>query len=288
MSTDLSMAVGPPKAVHGPFRKALRNPLVFIPTVVIAIAILVSLALPLLPLPDPIQQDLVKSLAPPSAEHLLGTDQLGRDLLSRLLWGMRASLIAALIAVTVAVVIGVPLGLIAGYAGGLLDQILARIADVVLTLPALILLLTVYTAMGVGINGQMVALGILFAPRIYRVVRAETRNWASLPFITAGRMSGVPHWRILTRYLFPGVRPQVAVQLSYLLGLALVVEAGISFLGVGVRPPHPSLGALLNGASAMLTLDPKLVVLPATLLTILILSLNLLGDRATKEVRGND
>ncbi|MFI0370759.1 ABC transporter permease [Actinomadura sp. 1N219] len=251
----------------------------------VVLCLLVTVLVPFLPVADPSRQDVGRTLADMSGDHWLGTDQLGRDLFSRLLWGVHTSMLAALTALGVAAAVGVPTGLLAGYRGGWIDGITGRIADVVLTVPALILLLTVQAALRTGIQGQMVTLGVIFAPRIYRVVRAETMRLAVSPFVTAGRMSGCSHTRIVWRYLLPGVRDQVAVQISYLLGLALVVEAGISFLGVGVQPPGASLGTLLTGASAMLASEPRVVLVPAVVITLLILCLNLLGDVEDKEER---
>lgn len=252
-------------------------------TAYVVLAGLITVVVPVLPLIDPNDQQLSSSLAPLSTAHWLGTDDLGRDLFSRLLWGVHTSFLAAITAVLVAVVVGLPLGLLAGYARGWADQLLSRCADVVLTVPALILLLAAQTALDTGIQGQMVVLGLIFAPRIIRVVRGETLRLAQSPFVIAGRMSGAGHSRIIRCYLLPGVRAQLAVQVSYLLGLSLVVEAGISFLGIGVKPPDSSLGTLLTGASALLTTDPHVVLVPAVALTLLILSLNLLGDRLTQE-----
>ncbi|GAA3724743.1 ABC transporter permease [Spinactinospora alkalitolerans] len=249
----------------------------------VGICAVTSVLVPSLPLADPNAQDIGRALVPPSAENRLGTDQLGRDLLSRLLWGTRTSMLAAFTAVAVAAAIGVPLGLVAGYFRGWVDAVTGRVADMFLTVPALILLLMVQTALQTGIQGQMVTLGVILAPRVHRIVRAETVGLAHQPFMVAGRMSGCSHLRIVWRYLLPGVRAQAMVQVSYLLGLSLVIEAGISFLGIGVRPPDASLGTLLTGAAAMLSSEPRVVLIPAAVLTALILSLNLLGDAATKE-----
>jgi len=249
----------------------------------VLLAVVVTVLIPFLPVQDPDAQELTNTLGPLSADHWLGTDDLGRDLFSRLMWAVHTSLLAALTAVAVAVLIGLPLGLLAGYVGGWADAVLSRLADVVLTVPALILLLAAQTALDTGIQGQMVVLGVIFAPRILRVVRTQTLQVAAAPFVSAGRMSGCSHTRIVGRYLLPGVRAQLAVQASYLLGLSLVVEAGISFLGIGVRPPGSSLGTLLIGASSMLSTEPRVVLIPAVVLTLLILSLNVLGDQLTEE-----
>ncbi|MFS3130204.1 ABC transporter permease [Nocardioides sp. Bht2] len=249
----------------------------------ILICLAVMAGVELLPLQDPAKQDLANTLAPISGDHWIGTDELGRDLFSRLMWGVHTSLLAGLTAVAVAVGVGLPLGLLAGYLGGWIDQLLSRLADVVLTVPALILLLAAQTALDTSIQGQMMVLGGIFAPRVLRVIRAETLSVSTAAFVTAGRMSGASHLRILWRYLLPGVRAQVVVQISYLLGLAMVVEAGISFLGIGVKPPDSSLGTLLIGASAMLSNHPHVVLVPATVLTLLILSLNVFGDSLTAQ-----
>lgn len=264
-------------------RGSRRSAAVWLAGGYVAAAVVITVLVPVLPLQSPNDQDLANTLGPISGAHWLGTDDLGRDLVSRLLWAVHTSLVAGLIAVVIAVVIGLPLGLLAGYRRGWIDTVLSRLADVVLTVPALILLLAAQTALDTGIRGQMVVLGVIFAPRVLRVVRTETLRTASSPFVVAGRMSGCSHARIIRRYLMPGVRAQLAVQVSYLLGLALVIEAGISFLGVGVTPPDASLGTLLIGASGLLSSDPQVVLIPATVLTLLILSLNLLGDHFTEE-----
>lgn len=248
----------------------------------VGLALLFSILAPLLPLQDPNTQDLTSVLAGPSGDHWLGADQLGRDLLSRLVWGTRTSLFAAMTAIAVAAVVGIPLGLIAGYRKGWIDWFLGRFADVVLTVPALVMLITVQSSLKTGIYGQMVVLGILFAPRILRVVRSATDSVVAAPYMAAGRLSGCSHTRILWRYVMPNVREQVLVQISYLLGLALVVETGISFLGIGVQQPDSSLGTLLTGGTAMLASKPMVVLVPAAVLILLILALNMLGDLAVK------
>ncbi len=263
-------------------KRKRRSVLEWSAMVILGLALAITILVPFLPIPDPNAQDLMNTLGPVSADHWLGTDELGRDLFSRLLWGIHTSMIAALIAVTVATLIGLPLGLLAGYRGGWLDQVFGRLADVILIVPALILLLATQTALDLSINGQMVILGVVFAPRLLRVIRTQTIPLARAPYVIAARMSGVGHVRILRRYIMPGVRSQLVVQVSYLLGLALVVEAGISFLGIGVQPPDASLGTLLTGASTLLATVPRVVLIPAVVLTLLILSLNIVGDALNK------
>jgi ABC-type dipeptide/oligopeptide/nickel transport system permease subunit len=154
-----------------------------------------------------------------------------------------------------------------------------RFANTMLTMPPLVMLITVQAALKTGIYGQMIVLGILFAPRVLRVVRSATVTVVEAPFVAAGRLSGCSHARILGRYVLPNVREQVIVQVSYLLSIALVVETGISFLGIGVQPPGASLGTLLTGGIAMLTSRAAVILIPAAVTVLLILAFNILGDR---------
>lgn len=238
----------------------------------------VAIVGPLLPLKDPGVQDLSVLLEPPSSEYLFGTDDLGRDLLSRVIYGARTSLLAAAIAVVTAGLIGVPLGLLSGYSRGLIDAVLSRIADAVMAVPPLILTLAAVAALGRGLFRAMFILGLVMAPRIFRVIRASAMTVAGSGFVEAGKLSGCGTPRLLTRYVLPNVRDQVAVQLSFLLGYAILIEAGLSFLGLGVRPPDPSLGVLLRGATSYLETAPHVVLIPGTILTALILSANVVGD----------
>lgn len=238
-----------------------------------------SVLAPVLPLESPNAQDVAASLRGSGAEHWMGTDQYGRDLISRLVWGTRTSLSAALIAVAVATTVGLPLGLLAGYRKGWSDLLLGRLADTMLTVPPLVMLITVQAALKTGIYGQMIVLGLIFAPRILRVVRSATVTVVEAPFVAAGRLSGCSHARILRKYVLPNVREQVIVQVSYLFSIALVVETGISFLGIGVQSPGASLGTLLTGGIGMLASRPAVILIPAAVLVLLILAFNVLGDR---------
>ncbi len=233
---------------------------------------------PWLPLQDPLEQDLQSILTGPTSENLLGTDQLGRDLLSRTLWGARTTLLAAMVAAGVAGIIGIPAALIAGYRRGWIETALNRSSDVIMTVPALVMLLAVQAALQTGIYGSMVTLGIILAPHLYRVIRSEVLTISNSSFLQSGRLSGCSHRRIILRYVLPNVREQAVVQLSFQFGFGLMVEAGISFLGVGVQPPDPSLGSLLNGTMSLISREPMLVFAPGGVLVLLILAFNLAGD----------
>lgn len=277
--TELTGVVPSTDAGRKPTSRLSRFAVVeWLAILVLAIACVVTAVTPLLPLIPPNDVDLVNTLTPPSAAHWLGTDDLGRDLLSRLLWGTRTSMLSAVVAIATAVVFGLPLGIFAGYVRGWIDQGLGRLADVVLTVPALILLLAAKAALDADIYVLMFCLGIILAPRLFRVIRGETHRVAGQPFVMAGRMSGCSHARILGWYIIPAIRAQIAVQVSYLFGISLLVEGGISFLGVGVQPPNASLGSLLSNASSLLVTQPVVVIIPAVVLSALILSLNIIGD----------
>lgn len=236
------------------------------------------IALPVLPLPSPNLQDLLHPLEGPSGSHWLGTDEVGRDALSRLLYGARTTLLAALFATAICAVIGLPLGLLAGRLGGTFDSIASRAADAIMAVPPLILLMAVIAALGQGVWKSMAVLGIILAPRLFRVTRAATINLSAAEFITVGEMSGIGRGRLLSQYILRNIRAQVVVQLTVLLGYAILTEASISFLGLGVTPPNPSLGVLLRSSMEFLAAAPLLVIAPGILISAVILACNLAGD----------
>jgi peptide/nickel transport system permease protein len=242
------------------------------------VIMLVALLAPVLPLSNPDTIALGFPLASPSAAHWLGTDELGRDLLSRVIWGTRTTVFAALTATAVAGGLGVPLGMLSAYMRGFIDVTLNRIADAVLTLPGLVLLLAAEAALHSSIYASMAILGVVTSPQVYRVVRAATLNISKAAFVPAARLSGCTHLRVIFRYLLPNVREQITVQLSYLLGFGMLVESGISFLGVGVSPPNASLGTLLSEGETLIGRDTLIVLVPGIVLSLLILGCNIAGD----------
>ena len=243
----------------------------------LAMAVLAVLA-PVLPLAPPSAQALDRVWLAPGADAWLGTDQYGRDLLSRVIWGIRTTLFSATIAVVVLSVVGIPLGLVGAYRQDWVGALLGRLSDTVLAVPGLVLLITVQAALRTDIYGQMVVLGLIFAPRMMRVVQNTTVSILNSPYLIAGRLSGCSQLRVLRQYVLPNAREQVIVQATFLFSLALIVEAGISYLGIGVRPPRASLGTLLDGGAANLAVAPRLVLIPAVILILLILAANIVGD----------
>lgn len=227
---------------------------------------------------DPLAQNLGAILAPPSARHLLGTDDLGRDVLSRLVHGARLSLGASLMAVAIAVVLGVPFGLVAGYLGGLTDDAIMRVSDAVQSIPALVLAMAIAAALGPGLFRVMVAVGVVFAPRFARLVRGQVLALREEVFVESARAVGASHTRILTRHVFPNVLSPIVVQVSISVAFALLAETSLSFLGVGIRPPLPSWGADVGRGYRFMRLAPWLVFMPGMAILLTTLAFNFIGD----------
>ncbi|WP_052068070.1 ABC transporter permease [Rhodococcoides fascians] len=245
----------------------------------LGILAVVALFAPLLaPYPQSMQ-NLTNSFATPLSDgHLLGTDHLGRDVLSRLIYSTRVSLLAPLLAVAVASVIGVPLGLIAGFVGGKLDWVLSRLADALIALPALVVALALIGALGPSLTNAMIAVGIAYAPVVLRIVRGQALAVRSETYIEAATVVGCSTFRTLRVHVLPNVRSPLLVTISLLMGHALLTEAALSFLGMGVQPPGASWGSMLRTASENTFSGPWLPWFPGIAIVLTVLALNLLGD----------
>lgn len=255
-----------------------REPLVALSTLVLVLLSLVAIFSPwIMPMdPDQVSAD---RLVGPSAQHLLGTDELGRDLFSRTVSASRTALSAPLISVGIALTFGVPLGMIAGYARGVLDGVLSRVADALMSVPSLIVAIAVIAAFGASMAIAMIAIGIVFVPRMFRVVRAATLSVREEVYVEGQRVIGASHSRIIFRTVLPNVSPAVVVQASLMSGFALVAEASLSFVGLGVQPPDASWGLMLRRATAHLYDTANLYLLvPGLLIVVTVLSLNIIGD----------
>jgi len=243
----------------------------------IAIVVIASLAPWLAPY-DPIQQNLGNPLAEFSREHWLGTDDLGRDVASRLIYAARLSLVASIQAMSIAVIIGLPLGLISGYAGGWTDLVITRINDAIMSFPALILAVVIVGLMGPSLVNAMTAIGIVYAPRIMRVVRGSTLSVREEVYIMAARATGCSDARIIIHHVLPNIVGPLLVQATVLLGHALLAEAGLSFLGLGAQPPQASWGAMLGQAFPYMAQSPVPTIAAGTVISVTVLCFNLLGD----------
>jgi len=227
---------------------------------------------------NPNEQDYLALTEAPSKEHLLGTDDLGRDVLSRIIYGSRVSLQVGVIAVGIAVTIGVSLGLLAGYAGGLTEDIVMRFVDALQAFPGLILALGITAALGPGIGNAMIAIGIVAAPAISRLTRAQTLAIREREFVQAARVIGASPYSIVTRHIWPNVTAPIIVQATLLIATAIVTEASLSFLGVGVVPPTPSWGSMIRTGSQYLEVAPWLAFAPGIPIFATVLAFNFVGD----------
>lgn len=221
---------------------------------------------------------LAEGLAPPSAEHLLGQDKLGRDVLARTLAGARVSLIVALAAVAVSVTVGTTIGALSGFVGGTTDLLLMRLVDVLLAFPGLLLAIAMAGALGPGTANVILALSVIGWTGYARLVRGEVQRIAAREHVEAAVALGLPARRVLVRHILPLVAAPVAVQATFGAAAAVVAEASLSFLGVGVQPPAPSWGSMLAEARSFVVEAPHLVVAPGLAMTCFVLVLHLLGD----------
>lgn len=243
----------------------------------LAIAI-IGLCAPLLAPWSPIVQDANNILAPPDAAHLLGTDDLGRDVLSRLMYGPPISLYSSLLAVSVALLLGLPAGLAAGYLGGVADAVISRVVDTLLSFPGLVLAIAVTGALGVGLTNSMLAVGIVLSPSVARLVRAQTQVIRNDLFVQAARCFGISAPRIVLRHVLPNVLPSLVVQVTLLLSTALLAESTLSFLGLGVQPPQPSWGAMLARAAGYMEVAPEQMYAPGLAILLTALAFAGLGE----------
>lgn len=251
----------------------------------IAIACLVYIALLLLaaaigPLftKDPNSQNLLNRLAPPSSHAWLGTDTLGRDSLARLVYGARVTLIAASEATLVAIILGVPLGLVAGYAARIVDGVASAISDAVMSIPPLLLALVIVGVIGPGLRNSMIAVGVIIAPRFFRIARGAAQEARSLPYVEAARSLGCSPFRLLWRHVLPNSAGPLLVQTSFSVGLAVVAEASLSYLGMGVKQPTASWGSMVQDAFQQIHSSSFGLLAPSIMITLTILAFSLLGD----------
>jgi len=214
----------------------------------------------------------------PSAHYLFGTDELGRDVFSRVIWGARASLLAGLVSVCISSLLGVPIGLLAGYAGGWTDALISRFTDAMLALPFLILAIALAAFLGPSLSNAMVAIGLSATPIFIRLTRAQVLAVKVEDYVEAARAIGNPHWRIALRHILPNILPPLIVQSTLSIAAAIIAEASLSFLGLGQQPPAPSWGSMLNTAKNYIDNAPWMAIWPGLSIFLLVLSFNLLGD----------
>ncbi len=267
----------PPTPSHV-LQRLARNWIMVAAALTLGLVALVATFAGLLAPQDPSAQDLSRLSEGPTGEHWLGTDSLGRDLLSRLLHASRVSLLAALLAVGVASLLGIPLGLLSGYRGGWFDAVASRIADVFMSFPALILAIAIVAVLGPGLANAMVAVGVILSPSFFRVARAAAHDVRRETYIEAAVTIGCPGPRLLFRHVLPNAMSPLLVQASFAVGSAIVAEAGLSFLGLGVQVPQASWGSMINDGFSHLSKSSFQIFPPAVLMSTTILAFAVLGD----------
>jgi peptide/nickel transport system permease protein len=227
---------------------------------------------------NPSQIQPVGILAAPGQLHLLGTDAIGRDVLSRIILGSRVSILAGAVSVGVALSVGVLIGLVAGYNGGWIDDLLMRMVDALYSFPALLLALAITAILGPGLTNVMLAIGIVFTPAFARLVRGQALSVRERDFVVAARVTGAGPWRIMGRHIWPNITAPIIVQASLQVAAAIVIEAGLSFLGLGVQPPAPSWGSMLKEGYQYMEQAPWLAFAPGAAIFVTVLAFNLFGD----------
>jgi peptide/nickel transport system permease protein len=245
---------------------------------VVVLAVLVALAAPLVAPYDPLAQDLGNTLARPNRVHVLGTDNVGRDVLSRVIWGTRVSLVAGLVSVALAVVTGGLLGILAGYCGGRADGLVMRLMDAVLSFPPLVLALALGAVLGAGLGGVLLALGVVYTPTFARLMRGQVLTITARDYVDAARALGAPAWRVAWRHVVPNAMNPIIVQASLSVAFAILAEASLSFLGLGIQPPQASWGSMINAGRGYLQQAPWIVFGPGAALFVTVVGLNFVGD----------
>jgi peptide/nickel transport system permease protein len=227
---------------------------------------------------DPIATSWSAIRKAPSAEHWFGTDEIGRDVLSRVIWGTQASLLAGVVSVSISLLLGVPIGLAAGFIGGGVDALISRITDAFLACPFLILAIALAAFLGPSLSNAMIAIGVSATPIFVRLTRAQVLNVKVEDYIEAARAVGNPPWRIALRHVLPNIVAPLIVQATLAIAGAVIAEASLSFLGLGQQPPAPSWGSMLNTAKNYVDNAPWMAIWPGLSIFLLVLAFNLLGD----------
>jgi peptide/nickel transport system permease protein len=259
-------------------RRLLRRKGAVFGLFVIALLVAAALLAPLISPYDPSLQTWTAVRKAPSALHWFGTDDVGRDVLARVIYGAQASLMAGIISVAIAIALGVPAGLIAGYVGGFVDALFGRITDAMLACPFLILAIALAAFLGPSLGNAMIAIGITTTPIFVRLTRAQVMAVKVEDYVEAARAVGNPHWRIALVHILPNILPALLVQATLSLAAAIIAEAALSFLGLGQQPPAPSWGSMLNSAQRFLVNAPWMAVWPGLAIFLAVLSFNLVGD----------
>lgn len=262
----------------GMLKRCIRNKTFIISAIMLLPFLLIALLGPLITTYDPLEIDASNTLKLPSVDHVLGTDEFGRDIYSRLILGIRPTLIIALGATALALLMGLVIGILSGFYGGFVEQMLMRFVDIVLCFPPILLALMVVAFWGSGIGILIFIIGILYTPHFARIVYSTTIQVKNLAYIESERSLGASSLRILKKGIIPNIMSPVIIQISLTIASAILLESGLSFLGVGILPPAPSWGQMIGASKGYITIAPTYTLWPSLCLCMTILATNLLGD----------
>jgi peptide/nickel transport system permease protein len=260
------------------WRLLLRNPATVVSAVVLGVVVFVAVAANWITPFGVNVVDVPSALRPPSGDHWFGTDELGRDVLSRVLVATQASIGVAVVSVAFAVIVGVTVGIVAGYRGGWVDTVFMRVVDVMFAFPVLLLALAVVAILGPGTTTTILAIGIVYTPIFARVARASTLSVRIEPFVQMSHAMGTGNLYILARHIVPNIAGPLIVQTSLSLAFAILSEAALSFLGLGIQPPRPSLGRMIFDSQGFVTMAWWMAVFPGATIFVIVLAFNLAGD----------
>ena len=263
---------------HRAWRRLRRRRSAMVGLVVVIGFIVLALGAAWIAPHDPIATSWGAIRQAPSAEHWFGTDEIGRDVLSRVIWGTQASLLAGIVSVSISLLLGIPIGLAAGFLGGPVDMLISRLTDAFLACPFLILAIAMAAFLGPSLSNAMIAIGISATPIFVRLTRAQVLNVKIEDYIEAARALGNPPWRIAFRHVLPNAMAPLLVQATLAIAAAVIAEASLSFLGLGQQPPAPSWGSMLNTAKNYIDNAPWMAIWPGASIFLLVLAFNLLGD----------
>ncbi|MGR4049482.1 ABC transporter permease [Kosakonia cowanii] len=276
--TSVGAAAALPRNENRVLKKFLANKSAVLGAVIVGIFVLIALLAPWIAPFDPVKADFLAVRKAPSVLHWFGTDELGRDILSRMVWGARTSLLAGCVSVVIAVAIGVPLGLLAGYFQGMWDGVISRFIEALLACPFLIMAIALGAFLGPSLTNAMIAIGLSAMPIFARLTRGQVIAIRNEEYIDGARAIGLPDRWIIVRYVLPNVMSPILVQATLAIASAIITEASLSFLGLGQQPPYPSWGAMLNTAKGFLEQAPWMSIFPGVAIFLTVQGFNLLGD----------
>ncbi len=275
---DQNLSVPVTRQESRAWKKMKRNKSALVGMIIVLFFAVLAIAAPILPIADPVATSWSAIRKAPSAAHWLGTDDLGRDILSRMIYGARASLMAGVVSVMIAVVIGVPFGLISGYFGGWVDMVISRITEALLAMPFLIMAIALAAFLGPSLTNAMIAIGLSAMPIFVRLTRGQVLTVKMEDYVEGARSIGLNHIDIMTRYILPNVFAPIIVQATLTVATAIIAEASLSFLGLGQQAPAPSWGSMLNTAKNFLSQAPWMTMWPGIAIFLVVIGFNLLGD----------